>query len=126
MKKLNLLGVISLSLILSGLSCKKDEGPEPATVCGMKGDLRKNLRAQVSWSEPYNDWVLEVDNDNNGELDAGPLFNCNGLPEELKQNGIEIIGDIAYRINETHNSYKYQTKPSKINQKQKKNKKVTN
>src|SRR3546814_10479467 len=71
MKKLNLLGVISLSLILSGLSCKKDEGPEPATVCGMKGDLRKNLRAQVSWSEPYNDWVLEVDNDNNGEIDAG-------------------------------------------------------
>src|SRR3546814_10120186 len=85
MKKLNLLVCNSLSLILSGLSCKKDEGPEPATVCGMKGDLRKNLRAQVSWSEPYNDWVLEVDNDNNGEIDAGPLFNCNGLHEELKQ-----------------------------------------
>lgn len=114
MKKLNLLGTISLFLIFSGLSCTKDEGPEPATVCGMKGDLRKNLRAQVSWSKPYNDWVLEVDNDNNGELDAGPLFNCNGLPEELRQNGIEIIGDIAYRVYETPNSYKYRAEPWEI------------
>src|SRR3546814_9237173 len=99
MKKLNLLGVISLSLILSGLSCKKDEGPEPATVCGMKGDLRKNLRAQVSWSEPYNDWVLEVDNDSNGEIDARPLFNCNGLPQEFNQNGMEIIDRKSTRLN---------------------------
>src|SRR3546814_14266009 len=77
----------------------------------MKGDLRKNLRAQVSGSEPYNDWVLEVDNDNNGEIDAGPRVNCNGLAEELKQNGIEIIGDIAYRIYETANYYKYRAEP---------------
>src|SRR3546814_14129279 len=107
MKKFTLLTAISLFLVFSGFACKKDEGPEPATVCGMKGDLRRNLRAQVSWSESLNDWVLRIDNENNGDYDGFPLHDCSGLPEELQKNGIEIIGDLAHRISsESPNPYK--------------------
>ncbi|HEY9562066.1 MAG TPA: hypothetical protein VIR29_14890, partial [Anseongella sp.] len=70
-------------------------------------DLRRNLRAQVSWSESLNDCVLRIDNENNGDYDGFPLHDCSGLPEELQKNGIEIIGDIAHRISsESPNPYK--------------------
>src|SRR3546814_4521102 len=80
---------------------KKDEGPEPATVCGMKGDLRRNLRAQVSWSESLNDWVLRIDNENNGDYDGFPLHDCSGLPEERSEehtSELQSLMRISYAV----------------------------
>src|SRR3546814_2532549 len=70
MKKLNLLGAISLFLVFSGFTCQNNldtvvpEQDDSIPVCETKGKLLKNLKGNMAWSEAVNNWVLWIDVDN--------------------------------------------------------------
>src|SRR3546814_6033967 len=105
MKKLNLLGAISLFLVFSGFTCQNNldtvvpEQDDSIPVCETKGKLLKNLKGNMAWSEAVNNWVLWIDVDNPDRLKSGIRYvECYDFPEELKHDGVEIICDLESKI----------------------------
>lgn len=104
MKKFSPFTLIALFLIIVGFGCGENiesvDGDQESfdPICEIEGELVKKVRGKMEWNSTLDDWVLRIDFDDPEKFESGfPHIECNGFPEELQREGLELICDVEIK-----------------------------